>query len=101
MLYSNRLLLLPAPSLVIPLLTGEAVMSEMLGRAILVVNEAARRQGGRPRLLPVFLARDGALRGPLADTLASLPLFYWESPEDNRRLAEEILHALQDLQASS
>jgi AAA-like domain/TIR domain len=80
---------------VIPLLSATAVQSEMLAYEVEIAHDAAQRQEGKPRLLPVRLNFTGRLPEGLARILDPLQAFFWEGPQDNWRLVMEVLHALQ------
>jgi DNA-binding winged helix-turn-helix (wHTH) protein len=80
---------------VIPLLSAASVHSEMLAYEVELAYDAAQRQAGRPRLLPVRINFPGRLPEALARILDPLQAFCWERPQDNRRLVMEVLQALQ------
>jgi DNA-binding winged helix-turn-helix (wHTH) protein len=80
---------------VIPLLSATSVQSEMLAYEVEIAHEAAQRQEGKPRLLPVRVNFTGRFPEALARILDPLQSFHWEEPQDNRRLVMEVLHALQ------
>ncbi|PYY14009.1 MAG: hypothetical protein DMG61_11425 [Acidobacteria bacterium] len=81
---------------VIPLLSESSVKSEMLAYEIEIAHEAAQRQNGKPRILPIRVN----FSNPFPDTMsASLnPLQYaeWRSPADNSALTQAVLDSLQN-----
>jgi len=85
---------------VIPLLSAASVTSEMLTYEIQIAHEAAQRQNGRPRLLPVRINYDGLLPDPLAGILNPIQYAMWGSSQDNPRLIEEVVTSLQTPTAS-
>jgi DNA-binding winged helix-turn-helix (wHTH) protein len=80
---------------VIPLLSATSVQSEMLTYEIEIAHDAAQRHEGKPRLLPVRINLTGRLPEVLARILDPRQSFYWEGPQDNRRLLMDVLQALQ------
>ncbi len=82
---------------VIPLLSGEAINSEMLGFEIETAHEASQLQQGRPRLLPVRVNYTGPLVEPMASILDPIQYFLWEGEQDNLGLATELAEALKHL----
>jgi class 3 adenylate cyclase len=79
---------------VIPLLSGEAVHSEMLSYELRAAQEAGHKRQGKPRLLPVRVNYTGVFPYPLAPILEPLHDALWESPQDDGRLIGELLRAL-------
>jgi serine/threonine protein kinase len=79
---------------VIPLLSSASVSSEMLIYEVQTAYEAAQEQNGRPRLLPVRINFEEALPDELATILNPLQYAAWQSPDDNQRLAQELLNSL-------
>lgn len=82
---------------VIPLLSAEAIHSEMLGFEIETAHEAAQLNKGRPRLLSVRVNYTGPLPEPLASILDPIQYFLWESEADNLGLVTELIEALRSL----
>src|SRR5262249_34310819 len=80
---------------VIPLLSAASVQSEMLAYEVEMAHDAAQRQAGQPRLLPVRLNFTGRLPEALARILDPLQAFCWEGPQDTQRLGLAVLQALQ------
>lgn len=85
---------------VVPLLSPASMSSEMLAYELQIAHEAAQR-GGRPRILPVRVAYEGALPESIAGVLAPIQYVLWNGPEDDERLASELLSALDSPDDSS
>ncbi|MBC7911258.1 MAG: AAA-like domain-containing protein [Pyrinomonadaceae bacterium] len=81
---------------VIPLLSTASVSSEMLTYEILTANDAAQKQKGKPRLLPVRVNFEGLLPDALAAVLNPLQYAIWNSPQDNQRLVQDLLNSLEN-----
>jgi tRNA A-37 threonylcarbamoyl transferase component Bud32 len=79
---------------VIPLLSTASVNSEMLTYEVQTANDAAQKQKGKPRLLPIRINFEGALPDSLAGILNPLQYAFWRSEEDNQRLAHELLTSI-------
>lgn len=79
---------------VIPLLSSASISSEMLLYEVQTAYDAAQAQNGKPRLLPVRINFEGALQDPLAAILNPLQYASWNTPQDNQRLAQELLTSL-------
>ncbi|HYG34749.1 MAG TPA: AAA-like domain-containing protein [Clostridia bacterium] len=82
---------------VIPLLSAEAIYSEMLGFEIESAQEASQLNSGRPRLLPIRVNYTGPLPEPLASILDPVQYFLWEGDHDNLGLVTELVEALRHL----
>jgi len=54
---------------VIPLLSAYSISSEMLAYEIQIAHEAARKQNGKPHILPIRIKYQGPLPAPLAAIL--------------------------------
>ena len=80
---------------VIPLLSEQSVHSEMLAYELQLAYDCSRAAKGSPRILPVRVAFEEALREPLATILNSLQYFLWKGPEDNPCLIKLLVNALQ------
>jgi serine/threonine protein kinase len=80
---------------VIPLLSTQSMMSEMIAYEVQIAHEAAQEQDGKPRLLPVRVDYEGALPDPLASILAPIQYVLWSGNQDDERLTEELLSSLQ------
>jgi len=78
----------------ITLLSAQAVQSEMLQHEIATAHELARRQNGRPRILPVRLAFQEAFQYPLNKYLDPLNWASWQKSEDTARLIAELNRAI-------
>ncbi|HJQ32393.1 MAG TPA: AAA-like domain-containing protein [Pyrinomonadaceae bacterium] len=78
---------------VVPLLSAASMSSEMLAYELQIAHEAAQR-AGRPRILPVRVAYEGALPESIAGILSPIQYTLWSGPEDDGRLAAELLAAL-------
>jgi hypothetical protein len=78
---------------VVPLLSAASMSSEMLAYELQIAHEAAQR-GGRPRILPVRVAYEGELPESIAGILSPIQYTMWSGPEDDGRLASELLAAL-------
>lgn len=79
---------------VIPLISAAALHSEMLAYEVQMAHEAAQQQNGKPRLLPVRVNFEGELPEPLAGILDPINYALWQSPADDDRLVDELVHAL-------
>jgi hypothetical protein len=79
---------------VIPLLSSDAIHSEMLGFEIETANETAQMNQGKPRLLPVRVNYTGPLPEPLSSILDHIQYYLWEGEQDNLGLVTELLDAL-------
>ena len=85
---------------VVPLLSTASISSEMLAYELQIAHEAAQREG-RPRILPVRVAFEGALPESIAGILAPIQYVLWNGPEDDQRLAAELLAALDSPEGSA
>lgn len=81
---------------VIPLLSAASVLSEMLTYEIQTAHDAAQKQNGRPRLLPVRINFEEPLPDVLGGILNRLYYAIWRGPQDDTRLKEELLNTLRD-----
>lgn len=81
---------------VIPLLSAASITSEMLTYEVQTANEAAQKQNGKPRLLPIRVNFEGALPDALASILNPIQYAAWSTPQDNQRLAHEILASIRN-----
>ncbi len=82
---------------VIPLLSPDAIYSEMLSFEIESAHEASQVQQGRPRLLPVRVNYTGPLPEPLASILDPVQYFLWEGEQDSLGLVTELAESLKHL----
>src|SRR5579871_792253 len=71
---------------VIVLLSAAAMQSEMLAYEVGIANEAAQHRGGKPRILPVRIAYEGALSAELAGILDPIQHTLWKNPEEDAQL---------------
>lgn len=78
---------------VVPLLSQASMSSEMLAYELQIAHEAAQRSG-KPRVLPVRVAYEGALPEAITSVLAHIQYALWSGPDDDQRLASELLNAL-------
>ena len=81
---------------VIPLLSTGSVSSEMLTYEVQTAHDAAQKQNGKPRLLPVRINFEGALPDVLAGILNPLQYAVWRGPQDDQRLTQELLNSLRN-----
>jgi len=79
---------------VIPLLSEASVQSEMLSYEVQVARDASRQEPGKPRLLPVRIAYEGALPHDMASALGRLQYFLWKGLDDDQRLIEHVATAV-------
>ena len=79
---------------VIPLLSARSVQSEMLLWEVQTAHEEAQQHNGLPRFLPVRVAFEDPLPPELAVILDRLQYFLWRGPQDDNRLLQELLAAL-------
>lgn len=84
-----------ASDAVIVLLSAQSVQSEMIAYEVETAYVAAQQQNGRPRLLPVRVRFHDPLPTSLSRVLAPLQYFLWEREEDDARLVQEIIRALE------
>src|SRR6185369_10449608 len=84
-----------ASDAVITLLSASSISSEMLAYEVQIAHEAARQQNGKPQILPVRVKYEGPLPAPMAGILDPLHYTLWSGPQDDARLTEELLRALQ------
>ncbi|HET9533518.1 MAG TPA: AAA-like domain-containing protein [Blastocatellia bacterium] len=75
---------------VIPLLSASSITSEMLAYEIQIAHDAAQKQNGKPRILPIRIAYEGALPGELSSMLDPIQYAMWRGPEDDARLLNDV-----------
>jgi hypothetical protein len=80
---------------VIPLLSAVALDSEMLPYQLQLAYETAQQQEGRPRLLPVRIQYPDPFPESLNAILPATPPLSWTGAQDDERLLEEVIAALQ------
>lgn len=85
---------------VVPLLSDLSVSSEMVAFEIENAHEAAQRQQGRPRLIPIRVTNSAPLPEPLAGILDPIKALQWDSPEDDERLLAEVMDALKNISSA-
>jgi hypothetical protein len=85
-----------ASDAVIPLISAASASSEMMEWEVETAHGAADEQKGRPRLLPVRLAYEGALTEPMGGILHSAPQLEWKEPQDNARLVSQLAASLRN-----
>ncbi len=78
---------------VVALLSETSIQSEMLAYEIRIAGEAAEKSG-KPRLLPVRIIYTGPLPADIAGALDRLQYFLWQKGEDDGRLVDQVIAAL-------
>ncbi|MEZ0325871.1 MAG: AAA-like domain-containing protein [Fimbriimonas sp.] len=78
---------------VIAVLSDQSLTSEMIQYELETVADE-RRKAGRPILLPIRVGTDKPLEGPMSGFVNEFNYVFWKGPEDDERIAEEILAAL-------
>ena len=81
---------------VIPLLSESSAASEMLTYEIQIAHEAAQKQNGKPRILPVRLNFSGSLAEPISAILSPLQYAEWKSTADNPALLTAVVDSLRN-----
>ena len=81
---------------VIVLLSAASLKSEMIAHEVITARDAAARQGGQPRLLPVRVRFADALTGELGAILGPVQQFTWSGPQDNAVLIEQVRHKIEN-----
>ena len=79
----------------IVLLSPVSVQSEMLAYELEMARDAAQQRQGKPRLLGVRVQWHAPLPDNLAGLIETPAAMQWEGPQDDDRIANEIIHALQ------
>jgi hypothetical protein len=85
-----------ACDVVIPLLSGASIQSEMLGLEVEIAKEAAEQNHGKPYLIPVRVNLEGHLPDPLGAILNPIQYALWKSPGDNERLVSELTYSVKN-----
>jgi serine/threonine protein kinase len=80
---------------VIAIVSAASAQSEMFAYEIQIANEAAQRQAGKPRILPVRVNFEGPLPDPLSGILDGTQYVTWNSAVDDERLMAELLRSLE------
>jgi len=88
--------ILRAADAVIPLLSPEAVTSEMLIYELEISHEAAQQQHGRPCLLPVRVNWEGPLPDGINNILDPIHYALWRGPEDSAAVVAGLTAALSE-----
>lgn len=83
---------------VIPLISESSVKSEMLAYEIEIAHEAAQRQNGKPRILPIRVNFSEPLPDTMSATLSPLQYAEWNSQADNSALTIAVLDSLRNPQ---
>jgi hypothetical protein len=84
---------------VIPLISMESLNSEMMVQEIETAYRAAKKTGGKPLLLPIRVAYEGALTNSVAPFLTGIQYFLWEDEKDDGPMLNEIAEALDSLES--
>lgn len=79
---------------VIPLLSATSILSEMLEAEVKIASDAAGKQFGKPRILPVRVNFEESLPEPFFSILGRLQYALWRSPGDDRALIKYMLDSL-------
>lgn len=79
---------------VVPLLSPSAAASELLAYELEIADDAAQKQGGRPRLLPVRVNWEGPLPDSVAAILNPIQYTLWRGPADTAAVVAELAAAL-------
>ena len=78
---------------VIAIVSPKALQSDMLTFEIETAHDQYDKTG-KPIILPVRIGSGEDIEGVVAGIIQSLPLFYWNSPDDDPRLIAELLSAI-------
>ena len=79
---------------VIPFLSRESVQSEMLAAELEAAFEAAQRNAGKPRILPIRVNFEGSLPEPFFSILGNRMCSMWRGTGDDALLLSEVLDSL-------
>ncbi|MGB8170515.1 MAG: AAA-like domain-containing protein, partial [Chthoniobacteraceae bacterium] len=79
---------------VIPLLSADAVKSEMLTYELEMSDDASQKQNGRPRLLPIRVNWEGRLPEGINKILDPIQYVLWRGPDDTGAVVAELTAAL-------
>jgi AAA-like domain/TIR domain len=80
---------------VIPLISPSSLESEMLQWEIRTASEAAQKQLGKPRIIPVRVNFEGGLPEPFHSILGKLQYALWRNASDDDRLISELQDCLE------
>jgi len=83
---------------VIPLLSESSITSEMLAYEIQIAHEAAQKQNGKPRILPIRVNFSDPLPDTMSATVDPLQYAEWKSAADNPALIMAVLDSLRNPQ---
>ena len=78
----------------IALLSQASVQSEMVVYEIEMARDAARKQNGSPRIVPIRVRFDAPLPSELAHILDPIQHLSWQHPSENEALMQAVLQAL-------
>jgi serine/threonine protein kinase len=81
---------------VIPLVSESSAASEMMAYEIQIAHEAAQKQNGKPRILPVRVNFLGVLAEPVSSILSPLHYAEWKSTADNSTVLPAVLNSLRN-----
>ncbi len=84
---------------VVIILSPGSVQSDMLAYEIEIASQAARKNKGGPRLLPVRIRFEEPLPPEISGNLTALQYALWQGPEDDARVIREILAGIADPQS--
>ncbi|MCI0535906.1 MAG: AAA-like domain-containing protein [Verrucomicrobiales bacterium] len=76
------------------LLSAQSVQSEMLAYELEMARDAAQQRQGKPRLIGVRIQSREPLPENLSGLLEAPCAVHWEGPQDDERVANEMLQAL-------
>jgi hypothetical protein len=79
---------------VVPLISRQSALDEVLGFEVEQAQEAQRRRKGRPVLLPVRIRYEGPLPGSWAPILDGIPYQLWDGDYSEAGLVAEVEEAL-------
>jgi hypothetical protein len=83
---------------VIPLLSQEAMESEMLMSEVETAHDAAQERG-RPKMMPILIGGVESVPEPLAGILDPMREFVWRGPEDNGTVIPQAVATVRNLPA--
>lgn len=78
----------------IVLLSAQSIHSEMVEAEISLAHDLAKKQDGRPVILPVRLAYREPFQYPLSAYLNHINWSFWQNTEDTPRLIDELRQAI-------
>ncbi|MCI0485964.1 MAG: AAA-like domain-containing protein [Blastocatellia bacterium] len=78
----------------IMLLSAASVTSEMLAYEVQIAHDAAQKQHGRPRLLPIRINYEDPLPDPVGGILNHIQYALWTGPQDNEQVVADLIAAL-------